>query len=70
VTLAASALGAILFGRVADILGRERIYGFEVLILAIGALASALAPNLIFLIVWVPSRGSASAATTRSQRPS
>jgi MFS transporter, PHS family, inorganic phosphate transporter len=70
VTLAASALGAILFGRVADILGRERIYGFEVLILAIGALASALAPNLIFLIVWVPSRGSAPAATTRSQRPS
>jgi nitrate/nitrite transporter NarK len=35
VTLAASALGAILFGRVADILGRKRIYGFEVLILAI-----------------------------------
>src|ERR1039457_779912 len=51
VTLLASAVGAILFGRIADILGRKRIYGYEVLILAIGALASALAPNYIFLLV-------------------
>lgn len=51
VTLAASAFGAILFGRIADILGRKRIYGYEVLILAIGALASAFAPNFIFLLV-------------------
>ncbi len=51
VTLAASALGAVIFGRVADILGRKRIYGYEVLILAIGAIASALAPNYIFLLV-------------------
>jgi MFS transporter, PHS family, inorganic phosphate transporter len=34
-TLLASAVGAIVFGRVADILGRKRIYGYEVLILAI-----------------------------------
>jgi MFS transporter, PHS family, inorganic phosphate transporter len=51
VTLAASAVGAIVFGRIADILGRKRIYGYEVLILAIGALASAVAPNYIFLLV-------------------
>src|ERR1017187_9078808 len=51
VTLLASAVGAILFGRIADILGRKRIYGYEVLILAIGALASAVAPNYIFLLV-------------------
>src|SRR6201996_7109492 len=51
VTLAASALGAIVFGRVADILGRKKIYGYEVLILALGALASALAPNYTFLLV-------------------
>jgi MFS family permease len=51
VTLLASAVGAILFGRIADILGRKRIYGYEVLILAIGAIASALAPNYIFLLV-------------------
>ena len=51
VTLAASAVGALVFGRVSDILGRKRIYGYEVLILAIGAIASALAPNYIFLLV-------------------
>jgi MFS transporter, PHS family, inorganic phosphate transporter len=52
VTLAASAVGAVVFGRVADILGRKRIYGYEVLILAIGAIASSLAPNYAFLLVF------------------
>jgi PHS family inorganic phosphate transporter-like MFS transporter len=51
VTLAASAVGAIIFGRIADILGRKRIYGYEVLILAIAALASAFAPGYVFLLV-------------------
>ena len=51
ITLAASAVGALVFGRVADILGRKRIYGFEVLILAIGAIASAFAPNYTFLLI-------------------
>jgi MFS transporter, PHS family, inorganic phosphate transporter len=50
-TLLASAVGAILFGRIADMLGRKRIYGFEVLILAAGALASAFSPNYTFLLV-------------------
>jgi MFS transporter, PHS family, inorganic phosphate transporter len=50
-TLLASAAGAIVFGRIADILGRKRIYGYEVLILAIGALPSAFAPNYTFLLV-------------------
>ncbi|HEX4244958.1 MAG TPA: MFS transporter, partial [Acidimicrobiales bacterium] len=50
-TLAASAVGAIVFGRVADILGRKKIYGYEVLILAIGAIASAFAPNYTFLLI-------------------
>ena len=50
-TLAASAVGAVIFGRVADILGRKKIYGFEVLILAFGALASALSPNYIVLLI-------------------
>ena len=36
-TLLASAFGAIIFGRIADMLGRKRIYGYEVLILAAGA---------------------------------
>jgi MFS transporter, PHS family, inorganic phosphate transporter len=42
--LLASAIGALLFGRVADMLGRKRIYGYEVLVLAIGAIASAFSP--------------------------
>ena len=46
----ASAVGALLFGRVADMLGRKRIYGYEVLVLAAGAIASALAPNIWWLI--------------------
>ena len=50
-TLLASAFGAVIFGRVADILGRKRIYGYEVLILAFGAIASALAPNYTFLLI-------------------
>ncbi len=48
--LLASAFGAIAFGRIADILGRKRIYGYEVLVLAIGAIASAFSPNIWFLI--------------------
>ena len=51
VTLAASAVGAIVFGRIADILGRKKIYGYVVLILAIGALAAAFAPNFWFLLI-------------------
>jgi MFS family permease len=50
--LLASAIGAVLFGRVADMLGRKRIYGYEVLVLAAGALASALSPNVWWLIVF------------------
>src|SRR6201996_3264761 len=48
--LLASAIGALLFGRVADMLGRKRIYGFEVLVLAAGAVACAFAPNILWLI--------------------
>ncbi len=50
-TLLASAAGALIFGRVADMLGRKKIYGYEVLILAAGAIASACAPNFTFLLV-------------------
>jgi MFS family permease len=51
VTLAAAALGAIVFGRLADVLGRKRVYGWEVVVLALGATASMLAPNLAVLLV-------------------
>src|ERR1700749_4259059 len=48
--LLASALGALLFGRVADMLGRKRIYGVEVLVLAAGAIACAFTTNIWWLI--------------------
>ena len=48
--LLASAIGALLFGRVADMLGRKRIYGLEVLVLAAGAIGCALAGNIWWLI--------------------
>src|SRR6202012_1685971 len=44
--LLATAFGALLFGRIADMLGRKRIYGVEVLVLAFGALGCALSPNI------------------------
>ena len=50
--LLASAVGAVLFGRVADLLGRKRIYGIEVLVLAAGAIACAFAPNITWLIMF------------------
>jgi MFS family permease len=48
--LLAAAVGALLFGRMADMLGRKRIYGFEVLVLAAGAIASAFSPGIWWLI--------------------
>ena len=51
VTLAASAVGAAVFGRVADLLGRKKIYGVEVVVLAVGAIASACSPNYTFLLI-------------------
>jgi len=48
--LIAAAFGAVLFGRVADMVGRKRIYGYEVLVLAVGAIASACSPNIWWLI--------------------
>jgi PHS family inorganic phosphate transporter-like MFS transporter len=44
--LLAAAIGALLFGRVADMVGRKRIYGVEVLVLAAGAIACAFSPNI------------------------
>jgi MFS family permease len=51
-SLIAAALGSILFGRLADRLGRKFIYGYELIVLALGALLSALSPNVIFLLLF------------------
>ena len=48
--LLTSAAGAVVFGRIADKLGRRKVYGFEVLVLAAGAIASACAPGIWWLI--------------------
>lgn len=48
--LIAAAIGALLFGRIADMLGRKRIYGVEVLVLAAGAIACAFSPGIWWLI--------------------
>jgi MFS transporter, PHS family, inorganic phosphate transporter len=50
--LIASAIGALAFGRIADMLGRKRIYGYEVLVLAVGAIASAFSPSIWWLIAF------------------
>lgn len=50
--LLASAVGAMVFGRIADLLGRKKIYGLEVLVLAAGAIASAVSPNMFWLILF------------------
>ena len=55
-TLASSAallgavVGAFIFGRLADVLGRKAIYGLEAAIMAVAALAAAAAPNITWLI--------------------
>jgi PHS family inorganic phosphate transporter-like MFS transporter len=52
VALLAAVLGAFVFGRIADIKGRKFVYGYELLVLAAGAIASALAPNIILLLIF------------------
>src|SRR2546421_6403930 len=51
-SLIAAALGSLIFGRLADRLGRKFVYGYELVVLAIGAIASALAPNVILLLIF------------------
>lgn len=51
ITLISAFVGAFIFGRVADVFGRKRIYGVEAALMVIGALASAFAPNLTVLLI-------------------
>ncbi len=43
-------IGQLVFGRLADILGRKKIYGFEAMILVIGALMSSFSPDIYWLL--------------------
>jgi MFS family permease len=50
--LLTSAAGAVFFGHIADRFGRRKVYGYEVLVLAGGAVASAFAPGIWWLIAF------------------
>jgi PHS family inorganic phosphate transporter-like MFS transporter len=44
-TLLAVAVGALVFGRLGDLLGRRRVYGLEAVLMIVGALVSACRPT-------------------------
>lgn len=46
----AAFFGALVFGRIADVLGRKVVYTTVAAIMIIGAIASALSPNFLFLV--------------------
>jgi MFS transporter, PHS family, inorganic phosphate transporter len=50
--LAAAFLGALVFGRFADVAGRKRVYWMVAAIMVVGAVGSALAPSFWILIVF------------------
>jgi MFS family permease len=47
----AAFFGAVLFGRLADVVGRKRVYVVVAAIMIVGAVASAAAPSFIWLVV-------------------
>ncbi|MHB1953638.1 MAG: MFS transporter [Sulfobacillus sp.] len=49
--LIAAFVGALVFGRLADLLGRKKIYGVEALLMVIGSILSAVSPNMGWLLV-------------------
>lgn len=50
--LIAAFVGAFVFGRLADKFGRKKIYGLEAALMGLGALASAFAPNILWLLIF------------------
>ncbi|GCF10523.1 MFS transporter [Dictyobacter arantiisoli] len=51
-SLIAAALGSLIFGRIADFIGRKSVYSLTLIVLAAGAVASAFSPNLIWLLIF------------------
>ena len=51
-SLISAALGAVIFGRLADRFGRKAVYGLEVTILTLGALLSATSQDFTQLLIW------------------
>ena len=52
ITLISAFVGAFIFGRIADVLGRKKVYGLEAALMVGGAVASAFAPDLVFLLIF------------------
>jgi PHS family inorganic phosphate transporter-like MFS transporter len=52
VMLSAACLGALVFGRVADLIGRKRVYWLVAVIMVVGALGSAVSPGYWVLIAF------------------
>jgi len=50
-TILAAFIGAFVFGRIADILGRKSVYCTVAVIMVIGAIASSLSPDFLWLVV-------------------
>jgi MFS transporter, PHS family, inorganic phosphate transporter len=50
-SLAAAAFGAVAFGILSDLLGRKKLYGYEIAILFIGALLSCTAQSFTWLLI-------------------
>ena len=51
IALLAAFFGALIFGRLADVWGRSRLYGLEAGLMTVGALVSAVAPNVTWLLI-------------------
>ena len=51
-SLLAAFFGALIFGRLADLIGRKTIYGLEATLMVIGALACAFAPDFTWLLAF------------------
>jgi PHS family inorganic phosphate transporter-like MFS transporter len=51
-TLLGAFFGAIVYGRLADVVGRKKIYGLVAAIMLVFALASAAAPSFVALVVF------------------
>jgi PHS family inorganic phosphate transporter-like MFS transporter len=43
--------GALVFGRIADVFGRKKVYTMVAVVMVVGALASAAAPGFIWLVI-------------------
>lgn len=50
--LIASAIGAVVWGRLSDVVGRKRMYGLAALVMTLAAIASGLSPNFMWLLVF------------------